>query len=525
MPDGPVLRYGASASASLSVLLASSWLLRFGTRSVRRLGTLPKRRQAVYAGVGYEWNVCEAEGFLAESSVEWDGTRSHPLFLEENLLGQHLLILGTTGTGKTRLLELLILQAIRRGEPVVVVDPKGDERLLKVVRRAAGSRFRRFSLPEPKESFRYNPIGEYVQSREVADRIAATLPSEGEAQSFRNYAWELVDTVVRGLEAAGEPITFSAIREYGIERPWVLAAKVLSQQYPKLPKAREPARAAELYEDLVRRGKIEPDVTLESMIALARRPREHHLKMASSLVPILVRLGRCESLGPGWSWCDAERKREVVYFSLGSLLGAETANAVAKMMLLDFQSFVGRRYFERRIDPFSLFVDEMADVLTPDFVHVLNKSRGAGIRVAGCAQTWSDFEAALSSRARALQLVGNMSSVVQFRAQSIPDAEAFADLSGRRLLRVPSEGEMYEPALFSSGFRGVDDYRAAFSRQSQRQDLPLVAPSVILDLPTFHYFARWGGRVYRGCVPWIDYDDLPHYDGRGDPPSVGNHRP
>jgi hypothetical protein len=37
----------------------------------------------------------------------------------------HLLIVGTTGAGKTRLLDLLVNQAVRRGAAVVILDPKG----------------------------------------------------------------------------------------------------------------------------------------------------------------------------------------------------------------------------------------------------------------------------------------------------------------------------------------------------------------------------------------------------------------
>ena len=43
----------------------------------------------------------------------------------------HTLILGTTGAGKTRLFDLLISQAVLRGEAVLIFDPKGDEELEK----------------------------------------------------------------------------------------------------------------------------------------------------------------------------------------------------------------------------------------------------------------------------------------------------------------------------------------------------------------------------------------------------------
>lgn len=451
--------WGAAAAAVLSfaLLLASLPAPRGdGTRVLRRV---PRRTGALFAGEGREWTTREAESALLQGSAPW---RPGSLFLPLPLLEQHALILGTTGTGKSRLLELLVVQATARGEPVAVIDPKGDDRLLSVVRKAAGARFRSFSLPRPEEGIRYNPVGSFLSTREVADRVAAALPSAGEAQAFRNYGWEIVDTVARALDRAGKTITFEALRRYGIEDP--------------LP-------------------------------PLSRRPREHYLKMASALVPVLARLASCPALAPGWSWETGASERHVVHFFLGSLLGAETAGAVAKMALLDFQSWVGRRYVERRAAPFWLFVDELADVLTPEFVNVLNKARGAGVRVVACAQTLADLEAALGSRARAMQVVGNVSTVFQFRPQGSEDAEAFGQLAGRRILRLPADGTVYEPALFDAGHRGVDDFRAAFSRQLVPVERPPVPASALLDLPTFHYFARWGGRLWRGRVPLLDHED------------------
>ncbi len=43
----------------------------------------------------------------------------------------HMLVLGTTRVGKTRLAEVLVTQDIRRGAVTIVFDPKGDVALLK----------------------------------------------------------------------------------------------------------------------------------------------------------------------------------------------------------------------------------------------------------------------------------------------------------------------------------------------------------------------------------------------------------
>lgn len=445
-----------AATAALVLVLRS--LRTRATPAEESLASPPTLVGRLFLGSGFEWTVDAVQETLECGQLA--RCAEQPLTLPDEILNRHVLILGTTGTGKTRLLELLALQAIGRGDAVVIVDPKGDNGLLSKVCQAAGPRFRLFSLPHPERSVRYNPIGRYHDVREVADRVAALLPSAGDALPFRNFGWEVVDTVARAFHGK-RPLTFRALKRAAIDQP------------------------------------IKP---------LSERPREHYLKMANALIPILSKLSS-DLLSPGedgLSWDRVDEARQVVYFSLGSLLGSETSSAVAKTTLLDLQSYVGARYaFSKGHGPIWLFVDELGDVVTPEFVNLLNKSRGAGLRIVACGQTAADLEAALGSPARALQVLGNANTVVQFRAQSAADAEVFSQMSGERLVRMHSEAAAYEPALFGSGFKTVDDFRARFGETIDWREHALVPPWAVVQLPTFHYFARWDGRVYRGRVPLI----------------------
>lgn len=458
-----VVSTGALRAASLLLGLAGAagllWsLIRVRSRIGPTLDAAPEIDGSLYIGEGFEWTL-----ELLEETLEQDRPAvrpEQPLLLPDRMLGQHVLVLGTTGTGKSRLLELLAVQAIGRGDAVIVIDPKGDDGLLDRLRRSAGDRFRLFSLPHPERSVRYNPIGRFHDVREVADRIAALLPSSGDALPFRNFGWEIVNTACRELQGK-QPITFQSIKRATIDHP------------------------------------VKP---------LSDRPREHYLKMANALIPILAKLSTpllCPKEG-GISWNEVDQRRQVVYFSLGSLLGNETSSAVAKTAILDLQSYVGSRYaFSKGNGPIWLFVDELGDVLTPEFVSLLNKSRGAGLRIVACGQTAADLEAALGSRARALQVLGNANTVIQFRAQSAPDADVFSEMSGERLIRSHSESSSYEPALLGSGFKTVDDFRARFGETVQWREHALVPAWPLIQLPTFHFFARWDGRVYRGRVPLL----------------------
>ena len=103
----------------------------------------------------------------------------------------HLLVVGATRVGKSRLLELTLAQDVRRGGNVVLLfDPKGDAGLMKrafAEAQRAGRPFYLFHLGFPEISARYNPIGDFTRVTEVATRIANNLPSEGQSAAFPGF--------------------------------------------------------------------------------------------------------------------------------------------------------------------------------------------------------------------------------------------------------------------------------------------------------------------------------------------------
>ena len=85
------------------------------------------------------------------------------IYVPLDALEGHVLVFGTTGSGKTRLLETVVSQAIERKEVLVMLDPKGDKELRDIAQRACKAcgrpdAFVQFHPAFPKQSVRLDPL-------------------------------------------------------------------------------------------------------------------------------------------------------------------------------------------------------------------------------------------------------------------------------------------------------------------------------------------------------------------------------
>jgi len=576
----PSLPYGKSASPVLATLFlggaaaAFAVLLRYrrlwrtltgGDHFLMPVGLLPQKGGHTYLARGFAWQGVHIERLQALTLA---GVRVDPvmkdraagnimlqgvgaedlrdLFIPDTLLNQHLFVLGAPGSGKTRFLELLIEQAIARGEAVVVIDPKGDERLLdrtfdSARRHGREQAFRTLALPYPYQSARYNPVLHYTRPSEIADRVALVLPRGGESEAFRNYAWTFTNIIASALHILGEEVTLAKLNTYCFHDTWQLVRKLVYRFCPDAPRPADLNVLLQHYRDhcAAQRTTI-PE--LDALIGMASMNPDYFGKISSALRPILGKLttkGIGYLLCPGdveapsgmrppikaqdLSWEEVDSNRLIVYFFLGSLIGEDTASGVARMALSDLQSYIGRKYAYQdpsRFARMTVVVDEVADALAAESVNILNKARGAGLSMILAGQSIADLEVALRSHSDARRALANVGSFVTLRAANPEDARYFSDKCGARPLRVVSDGESYEPALFSSGRSNIDDFAYRSSRQVGVRNEPLVPTWAIDELPRFHFFATWAGQTYKAVLPLLSDPD-PTMSGRlkeGPPP-------
>jgi type IV secretory pathway TraG/TraD family ATPase VirD4 len=99
----------------------------------------------------------------------------------------HMYVIGKTGTGKSTLLETLVMQDIAQGRGMMLIDPHGDlaERIVRAVPAHRRQDVIYFNVPDPTQPFGYNPL-KHVRE----DKIS--LAASGLMEAFKKMwpdAW------------------------------------------------------------------------------------------------------------------------------------------------------------------------------------------------------------------------------------------------------------------------------------------------------------------------------------------------
>ena len=490
--------------------------------------------------------------------------KEEPVWMDIGERVGHTLVLGTTRVGKTRLAELLITQDIRRGDVVIVFDPKGDADLLRRIydeTKRAGrlDDFYIFHLGFPEISARYNAIGNFSRITEVATRIANQLPNEGNSAAFKEFAWRFVNIIARALVALNRRPDYQQIRRHinDIEPLFVeyagycaeqaaiegweaevksLAGKISERNLPASLRGRS-VNAIALLRFLQQKTVYDP--VLDGLASAFKYDKTYFDKIVSSVGPLMEKLttGNIASLispdyqdtedrRPIFEWMDVVRRKGIVYVGLDALTDTTVASAVGNSMFADLVSVAGHIYKHgvtaQGLDPIaqhapqqpvpanlptiSLHADEFNELIGDEFVPLLNKAGGAGFQVTAYTQTWSDVEARIGNKAKAGQVAGNFNTLIMLRVKELATAEMLTDQLPRvevfTLMSVSGVDDSSEPGS------GID----FTSRNEDRitvSEVPMLTAADMVALPKGQAFALLeGGHLWKIRMP------LP--DSRGD---------
>jgi conjugative coupling factor TraD (TOL family) len=480
-----------------------------------------------------------------------------PITLRQSARGGHLLVVGTTGVGKTRLLELLASQDIRDGKVVIVIDPKGDADLMlrmyaEAQRAGRGDQFYLFHLGYPEICARYNGIGNFSRITEVATRATNALPSSGNSAAFKEFSWRFSNIVAQAQVALGQVPTYDTLLRdvTGIEPLFMdyahmvfdnLAAQgqhtdylekldfIKQQVIDKKIQVDKPisTRSLEVVAMIhwIKRSRV-TDTVLLGLVGAVSYDRSFYEKIIASLGPFLEKLtsgavGKLISPDyfdpndprPVFDWMGVIRQGGIVYAGLDALSDLVVSSAVGNSMLADLVS-VGGKLYKTGVDADAArdgklvlpevccHFDEVSEICGPEFVPMVNKMRGAGFQITAYTQSLFDMEARMGDRARAGQTIDNFNHLIMMRVRSVATANLLAEQMPKvdTYTLTPMSG-VTDTAAQGSGV----DFTSRNDDILTTVKVPLIEASDVLELPQGQAFALLeGNRRYKLRIPLAD---------------------
>lgn len=528
----------------------------------------------------------------------YEGERN--IYLDNANRNGHTIVLGTTRVGKTRLLETLVGQDIRRGDVVIVVDPKGDADLVQrmYIEAKKADRlddFYIFHLGHPEISDAYNPISSFMRVTEVASRVAGQMPNEGQSSTFREFVWGYVNTLANALVTMGKKPDFNILKDHSesiaplfVEyMEWFFKQHFSKEKYDEImaeydqnaiddhiskdpqthyaefqkalhilpmsaperkelmpfekewydsihiPKdVKERSVEAQAYYLLYKKYELSDNVGNQLCVRL-NYSDAHLNKLIASLQPFLDKMTTgsiSEIISPPsdskkrtFSWREIIQRGGVVYVGLDALSDPEVAAAVGNSMFADLTSLAGQIYktghgsglptgqgfSKKKLDverTIQIHADEFNEIIGDEFIPMLNKAGGAGIRVTAYTQTLADIEARLGNLAKAQQVLGNFNTQIMMRVQGKVSAELITErlkevnvvttdvISGSTDTPNPNSG-----TTFSSNT----------TQRQTSQKIQIISPHDIMALPKGQAFViQDGNKIFKIRSPLPDSSDF-----------------
>ena len=509
---------------------------------------LATKKSSVWLGTGFDWTDVEAQkmhAMLAQGVAQTIGkiTNEHHLngeywihgldketdrFMEvANLVG-HTLLVGTTRVGKTRMMELLIGQAIMRGETVIIIDPKGDHALAENARKICAAmghpeRFVYFHPAHPEKSTPIDPMRNWNRRTELASRVAALIPSETGADPFAAFGWKVLNDIVNGLVATGESpnlahlkryieggadnLLLNTLRHHFIDK--VADWESRSSGFVKKNRDRILEAYIEFYKQIVIHEAQSSD--LDGLISTFEHNRDHFQKMVASLIPILSMLTSdplSELLSPEAKIGDQKHatdmakiinNNQVLYLGLDSLADGTVGSAIGSIMLADLTAVAGDRYNYgiNSNKPVNLFIDEAAEVINQPTIQLMNKGGGALFRVTIATQTFADFPARLGDENKARQVLANVNNQIILRVIDAETQQYIADSLPK--IKAKSLNLRYGHGVDA---HVQDEYQASYQESVIEEEAEIFPAAMLGHLPPLHFIAKMsGGRIIKGRIP------------------------
>jgi len=386
----------------------------------------------------------------------------------------HFWCFGTTRVGKTRIMENMVEQDIRKGHSVVVIDPKGDIDLFSKIVQVAFEEGRDHELILvtpifPHLSAVIDPLAYYYMPEELVGHIVSGV-EVGRERFFFNVAYEISLVIVQAF------ILLSA---------WAGKTKSFNLNDVKNKMSREELEKLKGQIDCV--DTPEARQLSSDMQKILNSPQDYYGKVSSSLRVALMEL-TSGNIGKVVGKADENRfidrleagKPVIMVVHLGSLITRKAAFTLGKVVVSMIQSFVGRVFSSGRCvtPPLCLYIDECQNVLYYGIEDLFAKAGGADVWVHGFAQSVSQLYAMIG-KDYGKAILDNTNTKLFMR---VPDTDTATYVAGHF-----GQFRRYSPILNVDGGVSV-----------REEEDTILKPSDILELGAREFYLMTYSGLFQG---------------------------
>lgn len=316
----------------------------------------------------------------------------------------HVGVSGSTGKGKTVIIANFVESSIRRSQPSVFVDGKGDEEFAERVRKFAKMQGRPvyiFNTLNLQNSCAYNPLG-YGDYTAKADRIMKLR--EWTEPHHESLAKAFLQTAFKVLEFENRSVDLVQLSE-------VLSVNALLRIVGRRGFS-DPKRQA-LVKEINEHAAAEK-TSIDSLRADIRF-------LTNSAIGVLFDTERARREGRQvLNLAEARREGGVVYFVLPPLLFQNAAKVIGQLVINDLKAVTTS---SRSI--WRLFFDEFSVFSSVNVLNLINMGRTFGVCGVLSTQSLADFDAGAPELGSAFgrQVRASLNTFICFQTNDPDDAE------------------------------------------------------------------------------------------------------
>ncbi len=363
----------------------------FRRRAARRAAIWPPPKPPISFGDEAE----EVEFAQDTASVllghESDGK---PVFWDNETRSWQTITSGMSGAGKTTLIESILQQDINRGVPIIVVDGKGEKKLLDRILpivEAAGRMddFRLIDPGQPENSVGFNPF--WSPHGDPDAHVAFIFESfkvDGGDDFFDQHQRVYLENIARILFYSGKRFNFYDVLVAAYDD------KVLARQIKiALDRARNDA-------GVTRQQILTLEMSIQNLLATFQ-DKDRVSKIQGLINHLVTFMSDSLALitGPYENLLTIEEvleKNLILYVSLNINVNADAVTALGRILLQNLQLTLGQRYAHTghgiNHDFVSVLLDEFAPFAYQNFSRILQTARGGNVAFMFALQTYGQLD-------------------------------------------------------------------------------------------------------------------------------------